>query len=298
MSTERATQIEMIPIEQISLVNPRSRGPKKFKQIVENIATLGLKKPITVTPRKSRGSGPSYDLVCGQGRLEALQALGQKEVPAFVVQTTKDELMLMSLAENLARRNRTSHELMSSIAVLKDRGDTHAEIAQKTALDISYVRGILRLLSRGEERLLRAVDAQEIPISIAVTIATADDAEVQRVLADAYAKDALRGKELLRARRLLEQRRACGKQLQNPHRHPNGDRGAETVLREYERETARQQLQIKQSRVCEAKFQFLVASLRQLLADPEFLAILRAEGLDAAPKNLSGFLDVQRKVAQ
>jgi ParB family chromosome partitioning protein len=86
MTNERSPTIEMIPIEQIAVVNPRGRGKVKFKQIVDNIATLGLKKPITVTPRRNRNGGPQqYELVCGQGRLEAFQALGQREVPAFVV---------------------------------------------------------------------------------------------------------------------------------------------------------------------------------------------------------------------
>ena len=170
MTKERSTEIEMIPIDQIVVVNPRGRGKIKFKQIVDNIANLGLKKPITVAPRRSRNGGPQYYLVCGQGRLEAFQALGQREVPAFVVKASKDEAMLMSLAENLARRVRSAPELMAGIATLKDRGYTHAEIAKKTDLTTTYVQGILRLLSKGEERLLRAVEKEEIPISIAANL--------------------------------------------------------------------------------------------------------------------------------
>ena len=41
-----------------------------------NIAELGLKRPITVT-RRDVAEGIRYELVCGQGRLEAYQALGQ-----------------------------------------------------------------------------------------------------------------------------------------------------------------------------------------------------------------------------
>ena len=140
MNPERTTQIAMVPIQQIALVNPRSRGRKKFQQIVDNIASLGLKRPITVTPRRNpEPDGPKYDLVCGQGRLEAFQALGQQEVPAFIVEATKDELLLMSLAENLARRKRTASELMGNIATLKEKGYSPTQIAKKTDLDVSYV---------------------------------------------------------------------------------------------------------------------------------------------------------------
>lgn len=122
MNRERSTRIEMISIAEIAVVNPRSRGRGKFQQIVENISHLGLKRPITVAPRAPKGDGKKYDLVCGQGRLEAFQALGQAEVPAFVVDANREDVMLMSLAENLARRKRGAPELVSAIAALKDRG--------------------------------------------------------------------------------------------------------------------------------------------------------------------------------
>ena len=73
--------VEMIPIERITVINPRVRNKKKFKEIVSNIAEIGLKRPITVT-RRDDADGPRYALVCGQGRLEAYQALGQHEIPA------------------------------------------------------------------------------------------------------------------------------------------------------------------------------------------------------------------------
>jgi hypothetical protein len=65
-----AQRIEWIPIDRITVVNPRHRNKRVFKEIVENIATIGLKRPITVT-RRAEAEGPFYDLVCGQGRLEA-----------------------------------------------------------------------------------------------------------------------------------------------------------------------------------------------------------------------------------
>lgn len=294
MNPERTTQIAMVPIQQIALVNPRSRGRKKFQQIVDNIASLGLKRPITVTPRRNpEPDGPKYDLVCGQGRLEAFQALGQQEVPAFIVEATKDELLLMSLAENLARRKRTASELMGNIATLKEKGYSPTQIAKKTDLDVSYVKGILRLLSKGEERLLRAVEAQQIPISIAVTIASADDAEVQRALADAYEQNTLRGKDLLRARRLIEARRARGKPGHT--RRPGGRLDAATLLREYEKESARQQVLVKQAKVCETRFQFVLAGLRRLLGDADFVAVLREQDLGELPQHLSEQLAGERR---
>lgn len=297
MTKERATEIEMIPIDQIAVVNPRGRGKVKFKEIVENIATLGLKRPITVTRRAGRNGGPQqYDLVCGQGRLEAFRALGQREVPAFVVKASKDEAMLMSLVENLARRVRTAPELMAGIAALKEQGYALAQIAEKTGLSTTYVQGILRLLSKGEDRLLRAVELKHIPISIAVTIATSDDATIRKALADAYTEKSLRGKELLRARRLIDQRHARGKRISTGGR-PKREKALNgaAVLRVYKEETARQRSLVRQARKCETKLQFVLASIRQLLADEDFVAVLRKEALDKLPQNLAEQVHGERR---
>src|SRR3546814_18142505 len=80
----------MIPIDRITVVNPRVRNKKVFKGIVENIAEIGLKRTITVTRRHGE-DGPLYDLVCGQGRLEAFRQLGQTEVPALIVTARSEE---------------------------------------------------------------------------------------------------------------------------------------------------------------------------------------------------------------
>ncbi len=73
--------VELIPVDQITVVNPRVRNMKIFRDIVANIEKIGLKRPITVT-RRQHPEGPRYDLVCGQGRLEAYRALGQTDIPA------------------------------------------------------------------------------------------------------------------------------------------------------------------------------------------------------------------------
>jgi ParB family chromosome partitioning protein len=76
-------EVKMIPIERIRILNPRHRDQKKFDVIVQSIKNLGLKKPIQVSLRSTdEAEGEGYDLVCGQGRLEAFMALGFKEIPA------------------------------------------------------------------------------------------------------------------------------------------------------------------------------------------------------------------------
>jgi ParB family chromosome partitioning protein len=214
-------------------------------------------------------------------------ALGQTEVHACVIEATNEELLLMSLTENLARRVRSPAELMKSITALKEAGYSHTAIAKKTDLSTSYVKGIIRLLDKGEDRLLRAVDKGDIPVSIAVTIASSNDADIQRALTEAYEHNTLRGKELLRARRLIEQRRTHGKRL-----HTREGRGKKAVsptalLDTYRKETAKQQFLITQARVCETRLLFIISALKELLRDQSFVEVLRAEALDDMPKHLA-----------
>ena len=49
------------------------------------------KKPIQVSVRSAaEGDEPGYDLVCGQGRMEAFLALGHREIPAVVIDPKGD----------------------------------------------------------------------------------------------------------------------------------------------------------------------------------------------------------------
>jgi len=281
-------QIRMIPIDRITVVNPRSRGRDKFKQIVANISTLGLKKPITVAERPSNNGSPRYDLVCGQGRLEAYQMLGEQEVPAFVVEATKEELLLMSLAENLARRAYKSSELMREISALKERGHTYAQIAKLTDLAPSYVKGIVRLVNKGEDGLIRAVEKHQIPLNIAVTIASSDHDDVQEALREAYEKSTLRGKELLRARKLIEERRARNERTANGRKPAAITTG--TLMKRYQEEVSKQRREINKAKVAETRLLFVCSALKKLLQDASFVAVLRTEALDEMPQVLAGQL--------
>jgi ParB family chromosome partitioning protein len=287
MSSKSDIQVQMIPIEQIAVVNPRGRGQAKFRQIVANIGKLGLKKPITVSRREGRNGHTQYDLVCGQGRLEAYKALGQTSVPAIIVDVSRENLLLMSLAENLARRRYSAVELAKEIQAMKERGHSVAEIAKKTDLHVEYVRGIMRLLDKGESHLLTAVEHGQIPITIAITIASSDDAAVQRALAEAYESKSLRGKALLKARQLIEQRR-------NQQRANNGGVGnreesvsAQNILRTFQKEMNKHRALVKKAKVSETRLLFIVTAMKSLLNDENFVNLLRAEQMDSLPQPIA-----------
>src|SRR5688500_3326501 len=171
MTATTASEIRMIPVDTITVLNPRVRNKKIFNELVTSIAHLGLKKPITVSPRPGRSG---YDLVCGQGRLEAFIALGQTEIPAVIVEASEEDCFVMSLVENLARRQHTPLELLHDIGALRERGYSVSEIATKTDFSDEYISAICYLLDHGEERLLAGVERGVIPTSIAMEIARAN----------------------------------------------------------------------------------------------------------------------------
>ncbi len=277
--------VQSIPIEQITIVNPRARGRLKFRQIVANISKLGLKKPITVATRAPKDGVPRYDLVCGQGRLEAARSLGWTHISALVVEAEKEDLLLMSLVENLARRRSVGLELAKEIAAMKERGHSIDEIAQMADLEPCYVRGVIRMLNYGEEGLLRAVNAGHIPVSVAITIATSDEKAVQRALAEAYEKNDLRGKALLRARRLVELRRKDGKAGRSRLKGKvHVELSADQIMKTYQKESARQRMIVRKSKLCETRLLFIVSALKTMLNDEHFITLLRAEGLDSMPE--------------
>jgi ParB family chromosome partitioning protein len=278
--------IEMIAVSNVHLLNPRVRNKIKFSEIVKNIAAIGLKKPIIVAPREEEPG--TYDLVCGQGRLEAYQALGQTLVPALIRVVAKHDRYIMSLVENIARCQLQPMELVRELRALRDRGNSNAEIALKIGVSEGYVSQLMRLADNGEERLIRAVERGEIPLNVAVEIAVSDDAAIQQSLADAYTSKQLRGKKLLAARRLVEERRTRGKEMRTGSgRHAVSKLTADKLVRTYRKECARQRRLAKKARVTEMRLTFVSNALKQLLGDESFVNLLRAEKLDEMPDYLA-----------
>ena len=288
---KQAQTVEMIPIDRVVVINPRVRNKRIFREIIENIAEIGLKKPITVT-RRDGPDGMRYDLVCGQGRLEAYQALGQREIPALVVDATSEDCLVMSLVENFARRQHRAIDLLHDIEGMKERGYNDAAIARKTGLTIEYVRGVFRLLNKGEHRLLRAVEAGQIPVSIAVEIAGAKDEDMQDVLQQAYEKKLLRGNKLIAARRLIEQRRRQGKGLKINHNRRERTLSSTSLIRAYQEDVDRKRILIRKAETTRSRLIFVTEAMRKLLSDDNFVNLVRAEGLDTIPKNLGARIDI------
>ena len=144
VAAPQAATVQSIPVHRVRVLNPRSRSKKTFAEIVDNIAALGLKRPITVTIGGADDDGPRYDLVCGQGRLEAYQVLDEPMIPAIVIDASEADCYLMSLVENLARRHRSSIDLINAIISLKERGAGFTDQVQHLRFSRKASAGVLK----------------------------------------------------------------------------------------------------------------------------------------------------------
>jgi len=292
-------EIKMIPIDRIRVLNPRHRDRKKFEVIVQSIKDLGLKKPIQVSLRSAQeAEEPGYDLVCGQGRIEAFTALGHKEIPAVVVEVSKEERLLRSLIENMARRFPAPLALIREIERLKTAGYNNGEIGEKLGMAGATIGGFIALKNAGEERLLDAATSGRIPLGVAMDIAKTNNVETQRELLKAYESKQLNQASIRTVKRLIDQRRFIGR-LRDANSRPSRNRltSAESLVNAYRRESQRQKLLVRKAKICEAKLVFIVTAFNKLLTDENFVNLLRAESLSTMPKYLWTKLGTKHKEA-
>ena len=288
--------LQMVPVAMIDVLNTRERNRKVFQEIVSNIKSIGIKKPITVTPRAQPDGNTRFLLVCGEGRLNALKELGEEAIPAVVVDVADEEAYLMGLVENAARRRYRPIELFSGIAQLLAAGYDTKAIAAKTGLTLKYVQGVTTLMQRGEERLLVGVSRGDIPLNAAMAIigAADDDRAVQSALQEAYDAGTLRGRQLTAARRVIDRRKALGRSVAKNARRGNEELTTSNLVRTYQNEVERQRLIVRKAEATQQRLMFVISALRRLMSDENFINLLRAEGLDTLPKNLADLMRVNR----
>jgi ParB family chromosome partitioning protein len=292
-------EVKMIPIDRILILNPRHRDRKKFELIVQSIKNLGLKKPIQVSLRSAQeADGPGYDLVCGQGRIEAFMALGYKEIPAIVVEISKEERLLRSLVENMARRFMPPSALIKEIERLKAAGYSNVQIGIKLDIADSTVGGLIALQNSGEERLLDAAISGRIPLGVAMEIAKAKDVETGRGLLKAYETKQLNGVSIRTVKRLIDQRHFVGSARDGGNRAARKRlTSAESLVNAYRRESQKQKLLIRKAKICDAKLVFIVSAFDKLVKDENFMTLLRAEAISNMPKYLWTKLNPKHKEA-
>lgn len=276
-------EIKQIEISKIFVINPRVRSAETARELKENIEAVGLKRPIKLMRRlESMPDGKEYDLICGQGRLEACITLGWNVVPAYIDDINSEDALIQSLVENLARRVHQPSEMYRAVKELHDNNYSVAEIAQKIGVSHDWILQIIKLITRGEERLINAVESNKLPLNIAVKIAETPESEIQQALQEAYEEGLLRGHSLKEVQRLLESRMANGKGVRS-RSSGKGKKDPRNVGKIIEQEIERKRALIIKSHRVEEDLLFFQESFKTLTADENFLNMLAAEKLGGVP---------------
>lgn len=287
MNPEGTQIIEDIPVNLIRIANPRSRNKTTWREIVSSIRAVGLKKPITVARRrKPDADGNQYDLVCGQGRLEACREIGLRTIPAIITEASEPDQYLMSLIENIARRPSSNKSLYFEVKNLLQRGYDYTVIARKLGIDRSYTRGIVRLVESDEPRLIAAVESGTLPVTVAVQIATGEDATIQAALMQAYETGELRGSKLRIVRELIRRRKGPLDERRRPQKTLTGP----ALANLYRQRVREQQRLVAKADQARERLLVIATLMRTLFADENFQTLLRAETLSDVPEQLAALI--------
>jgi ParB family chromosome partitioning protein len=273
-------EIKTIPISAIRVLNSRTRHKERFRELVASVDHLGLKRPITVN---TQNGAEEYQLVCGEGRIEAFRALGRTEIPAILIEAPTEDCFLMGLVENLARRHPSAMEVFSEVSRLAKRRYKINEIAAKVDLSPSYVRAVCHLVKHGDRHLLEALDHNLLPPTIALEIAKAENGGAQKLLLEAYAQRPHTSQEIAALRRLAE-RCHVNAVLEGNRKVPRPT--TSTLVRAYRAEIERQHLVAKKAELAHARLAFIAGAFQKLLKERLFTRLLREESLHDIPSQL------------
>lgn len=128
---------------------PRKEFDKKaLEELAESIRTHGIFTPLLV--RKGKMSG--YDLIAGERRLRAAKLAGLKKVPAISVEFTEEQMMEISILENVQRENLNPIEEAAAYnSLIEKLGYTQEKLAERVGKSREYCANILRLLKLPSE---------------------------------------------------------------------------------------------------------------------------------------------------
>jgi ParB family chromosome partitioning protein len=156
-------------------------------------------------------------------------------------------------------------------------------------MERSYVYGVAHLIEKGEEDLVKSIDAGRLPLSVAVEIAAGDDQAVSRALSEAYEKGDIRGRHISLARRIITQRIAKNRREGRQQKARQTLTG-ETLVREYKQKIRDQKALIAKADHTREHLLLLISAVRKLLSDENFTNLLKAEGLQQMPAELASRL--------
>ena len=156
--TLKMTGVMNLPI---SSIDPNPAQPRQnfnvesIGDLASSISQIGLLTPISV-----RRDGSRYQLIAGERRLMAFRLLGERFIPAIVLEVNDTDSAVLALVENLQRNDLDFLEEAAAMAsLMQNEGLTQRQLAQRLGLASSTVSNKLRLLRLPPNVLLALQEA-------------------------------------------------------------------------------------------------------------------------------------------
>ncbi|MDT0091753.1 ParB/RepB/Spo0J family partition protein [Listeria marthii] len=137
----------------IKEIKPNPYQPRKIfdakaiNELRDSIKIHGVLQPIIL-----RSTEKGYEIVVGERRYRAAKEAKLKEIPAVVRDLTEEEMMELSVIENLQREDLSPLEEAESYQFLmKKLGLTQAKLAERVGKSRPYIANFVRLLTLPEE---------------------------------------------------------------------------------------------------------------------------------------------------
>lgn len=145
---------------------------ESLNELAKSIKEYGVVQPVIV-----KKSIKGYELIAGERRTKAAKIAGLKTIPAIIKDFNDQEMMEIALIENIQREDLNPIDEATSISnIIKLRGYTQEEFANKFGKSRSYVTNILGLLKLPDD-VKKMVEKKSISMSHARVLSKIDDEE-------------------------------------------------------------------------------------------------------------------------
>jgi ParB family chromosome partitioning protein len=169
----------------VSAIDPNARQPRHvfdeeaLEELKASIQEVGFLQPIVVRET----DGGRYEIVMGERRWRAAQAIGRDTIPAIVRETRDDAMLRDALLENIHRANLNPLEEAAAYQqLLEEFGATHDELAKRIGRSRPQISNTIRLLNLPVP-VQRRVAAGVLSAGHARALLGLDDGDAQEQLA-------------------------------------------------------------------------------------------------------------------
>ena len=184
-STEKSNEVkEPTTTVKITMVEPNREQPRKnfdqdaLEELADSIKQYGLIQPIVVQDRKTY-----YEIIAGERRWRAAKIAGLKEVPVIIKNYTEQEIVEISLIENIQRENLNPiEEAMAYKRLLNEFNLKQDGVAERVSKSRTAVTNSMRLLKLCDEVQQMIID-EMITTGHARALISVEDPEQQYILA-------------------------------------------------------------------------------------------------------------------